>query len=50
MEFEEDLNTLEKYVFAPNKEKFLSELIQDTESYYYFSLLHSIEKYGVQLP
>ena len=47
---DEEINSLEKFIFSENKETYIQKLISDTEPHYYFSLLHSLDKYGVNLP
>ncbi|KAL4493494.1 hypothetical protein ABPG72_007502 [Tetrahymena utriculariae] len=42
----EEINQLEQYIFAKNRKLFLDNLIKDTESYYYFSLLEAIDNQG----
>ena len=45
----DEINELEKFILTDNKEYFLKKLISDTESYYYFQLLHAMDLYGVDL-
>jgi len=37
-------------LLSENKEEFIAKLIPGTDSFYYFSLLHGLNKYGVKLP
>lgn len=46
----DEINELEKYILSDNKESFLKKLISDTESYYYYSLINALDKYGIDLP
>ncbi len=50
MNINEEINQLERYIFSDNKEAFIKKLIADTESYYFFSLLSALDKYGIELP
>ncbi len=50
MNINEEINQLERYVLSDNKENFIKKLIADTESFYFFSLLSALDKYGIELP
>lgn len=39
-----EIETLEKYLLAENKEDFIKSLIVGTDQYYYFNLLHALNK------
>ena len=41
---------LESYFLTENKEEYIKKLINGTDSYYYFSLISALNKYGIQLP
>jgi len=47
---ENDIGQLENYILNPKKEEFLKKLISGTDSYYYFTLLHALNTYGLNLP
>jgi len=46
---ETDIQQLESYLFAERKEDFIKNLISGTDSFYYFTLLNAINKYGINL-
>jgi len=46
----DEINELEKFILCENKDHFIKKLISDTESYYYFTLINALDKYGIDLP
>jgi len=46
---ENQINQLESFILAPKKEDFLKKLISGTDSSYYFTLLHALNTYGLNL-
>lgn len=43
---DDEINQFENFLFSENKENFIKKFIPDTESYYYFTLLHALETSG----
>ena len=46
----ESIMTLEKFLFSENKPEFIGKMISGTDNFYYFSLIHALNTYGVDLP
>ncbi len=47
---QQTIEDLEGYLFADNREAFLDKLVQGSQSYYYFSLLHKINSSSTVSP
>ena len=44
-----EFQQFEKYFFSENKENFINKLIVGTDQFYYFQLLYTLNKYGLDL-
>ncbi len=44
-----EFQQLETYLFCKDKNEFVKKLIQNTDSFYYFTLLHALQLHGANL-